>query len=165
MRMCVCYLDCHGAVLCCYLVTHRKSITSIAAVLSPSVTYLLTLPRTFQAVMTFRRNLMPPHLGSKRKQSARCLHTSLTLRPRGWRQNVSKLPHYTASQFRRVNPDREYRSRGTGSDNNGYEKRGVPVSITRCCELPTKGVPTIWVLGGKLTYPRRKKSLLCQVTF
>jgi hypothetical protein len=42
----VCYLDCHEAGLCCYLVIHiRKPITSTTAVLLPFVTYLLTLPR------------------------------------------------------------------------------------------------------------------------
>jgi hypothetical protein len=47
MRMCICYLDCHEAGLCCCLVvTHRRPITSITAVLLPFVTYLRTLPRT-----------------------------------------------------------------------------------------------------------------------
>jgi hypothetical protein len=40
----VCYLDCHEAGLCSYLVI-RKTYSSITAVLLPSVTYLLTLPR------------------------------------------------------------------------------------------------------------------------
>jgi hypothetical protein len=39
MRIRVCYLDYHGARLCCYLVIHnRKFITFIAAVLLPFVT-------------------------------------------------------------------------------------------------------------------------------
>jgi hypothetical protein len=42
----VCYLDCHEAGLCCYLVIYIEDITSIRAVLLPFVTYLLTLPRT-----------------------------------------------------------------------------------------------------------------------
>jgi hypothetical protein len=50
MRMCAFCLDCHDAGLCCYLVIHRKSTTSIKAVLLPSVTYLLTLPRKLTRV-------------------------------------------------------------------------------------------------------------------
>jgi hypothetical protein len=45
MCMSVCYLDCNETRLCCYLVIHRKLITSIAAVLVLFVAYLLTLPR------------------------------------------------------------------------------------------------------------------------
>jgi hypothetical protein len=45
MRMCVCYLDCHEAGLCCYLVIHMENLLSITAVLLPFVTYLLTFPR------------------------------------------------------------------------------------------------------------------------
>jgi hypothetical protein len=45
MRMRVCYLDCHEAGLCCYLVIHRKPITSITVGLLLFVAYLLTLPR------------------------------------------------------------------------------------------------------------------------
>jgi hypothetical protein len=44
----VCYLDCHEAGLCCYLVIiYTKPITTITAVLLPFVTYLLTLLRIF----------------------------------------------------------------------------------------------------------------------
>jgi hypothetical protein len=46
MRMHICYLDCHQAGLCCYLVIHRKPTTSITALLLPFVTYLLTHPHT-----------------------------------------------------------------------------------------------------------------------
>jgi hypothetical protein len=47
MGMRVCYLDCHEARLCCYLVIHVENLVlSIRAVLLPFVTYLLTLPRT-----------------------------------------------------------------------------------------------------------------------
>jgi hypothetical protein len=48
LNMCirVCYLDCHEAGLCCYLVIY-KPITSVTAILLPFVTYLLTLPRTW----------------------------------------------------------------------------------------------------------------------
>jgi hypothetical protein len=46
MRMSVCYLHCHEAGLCCYLVIHVENpITSITAVLLSFVSYLLTLPR------------------------------------------------------------------------------------------------------------------------
>jgi hypothetical protein len=48
MHMHVCCLDCHEAGLCCHLViTHRKPVMSITAVLLPFVTYLLTLPRNW----------------------------------------------------------------------------------------------------------------------
>jgi hypothetical protein len=40
MHMRICYL-------CCYLVTYRKSIMSITAVLFPFVSYLLTFPRVY----------------------------------------------------------------------------------------------------------------------
>jgi hypothetical protein len=43
MCMRICYLDCHEAGLCCYLVIHSQLITSISAILLPFVTYLLTL--------------------------------------------------------------------------------------------------------------------------
>jgi hypothetical protein len=40
----VCYLGCHEAGLCCYLVMHIGNLlTSITAVLLPFVTYFLTL--------------------------------------------------------------------------------------------------------------------------
>jgi hypothetical protein len=39
MRMRDCYLDCHEAGLCCYLVINTENL------LRPFVTYLLTLPR------------------------------------------------------------------------------------------------------------------------
>jgi hypothetical protein len=43
--------------------THRKMITSITAVLLPSVTYLLTLPRTLQ--LEFRYDVKLPHVLSE----------------------------------------------------------------------------------------------------
>jgi hypothetical protein len=52
MRMRVCYLDCHDAGLCCYLVIQIETFTSITAVLLPFVTYLLTLPRTKLQIRT-----------------------------------------------------------------------------------------------------------------
>jgi hypothetical protein len=40
----VCYLHCHEAGLCCYLVIHIENLlTSITAVLLPFVAYLLTV--------------------------------------------------------------------------------------------------------------------------
>jgi hypothetical protein len=45
IRMRVCYRDCHEVRLCCYLVIHRKPMTSITDVLLLFVAYLLTLPR------------------------------------------------------------------------------------------------------------------------
>jgi hypothetical protein len=45
--MCICYIDCYEAGLCCYLVTNRKPITSISAVLFLFVTHLLTVPRIY----------------------------------------------------------------------------------------------------------------------
>jgi hypothetical protein len=48
MRIHVCYLDCHEAGLCCYLMIQIKTITSITAVLFPF--YFLTLPRTLQEI-------------------------------------------------------------------------------------------------------------------
>jgi hypothetical protein len=54
MRMRFCYLNCHEAILCCYLVIHIHT-TSITAVLLWFVTYLLTLPRTCCLVTYTRR--------------------------------------------------------------------------------------------------------------
>jgi hypothetical protein len=48
MRMRICCLDCHEAGLCCYLVIHRKPITSITAVLLQFMTDLLTLPHALE---------------------------------------------------------------------------------------------------------------------
>jgi hypothetical protein len=47
MNMRACYLDCHEAGLCCYLVTHIENLLrpSTTTVLLSCVTYLLTIPR------------------------------------------------------------------------------------------------------------------------
>jgi hypothetical protein len=47
--MCVYYLDCHEAGLCCYLVIH---IENLLRPLLPFVTCLLTLPRTVKVYST-----------------------------------------------------------------------------------------------------------------
>jgi hypothetical protein len=46
MRIHVCYLDCHEAGLCCYLVIYTENLLHILQLLLPFVTYLLTLLRT-----------------------------------------------------------------------------------------------------------------------
>jgi hypothetical protein len=46
MRMCVCYLDTWNWTVLLPSDTHREAITSITTVLLPSVTCLLTLPRS-----------------------------------------------------------------------------------------------------------------------
>jgi hypothetical protein len=53
MRIRICY--CHIAGLCCHLVMHIKSITSIAVVFLPFVIYLLTLPRIFNITKAFHK--------------------------------------------------------------------------------------------------------------
>jgi hypothetical protein len=61
MHMRVCYLDCYEAGLCCYLVMHRKPITSITAVLFPFMTYLLT-PLVY---IGLTGHLFPPQIYSE----------------------------------------------------------------------------------------------------
>jgi hypothetical protein len=62
MRMRLCYLDCHEAGLCCYLVIHRKALTSITNVLLPFVTYLLILPRIIELIISTFHSCFQVHL-------------------------------------------------------------------------------------------------------
>jgi hypothetical protein len=50
MRMHFCYLDCHEAGLCCYLVIHLENLFRLLQLFYFHLchTYLLTLPRRFE---------------------------------------------------------------------------------------------------------------------
>jgi hypothetical protein len=96
-----CYLDCHEAGLCGYLVIYRKLVTSITGVLFPFVTYLLALHRTINIGTHSAYNGIPDlelqsslYLDRLRTQNRRTQRDYRVVHEAGSNQEVQSL-HYS----------------------------------------------------------------------